>query len=77
MHEVQASSLAATRWHGGGTAVERQPFAPSDPHPDLQPFEAVQAAHALAIDRPALAPQERVNALVADPWPRERQLPNP
>ena len=49
--------LAASRLESQAASGSSRLHLGADPHPDLQPFEAVQAARAFAIDRPALAPQ--------------------
>lgn len=51
-------------------AVQRHVLAASHPHAHLRAFEAIEPAHALSVDPPALTAEQDVNAVVAEPRPR-------
>jgi hypothetical protein len=43
----------------------------------LQPLQSVQAIHAIPADAPAFAPEQDVNALIAESGPALREFTNP
>ena len=50
---------------------------PSDAHPQLQPFEAIQPPHPFLIHRPALPSQQHPDAQKTEPRAHVRDLANP
>jgi hypothetical protein len=56
--------------------MQAEPFAPSHPHPNLQPFEPIQAKNALAIDPPAFTSQQNVDAQVTEARTTQCNLAN-
>ena len=51
-------------------------FASPHPHAELQAIEAIEPPDSLAIDRPALPPQQHPDPHVAKPWPGMREIPD-
>ncbi len=46
------------------------------PHAELQAIEAIEPPDSLAIDRPALPPQQHPDSLIAEPRSGMGQIPN-
>lgn len=63
--------------HGRRPMVQGHGPSAANPHPYLQAFEPIQPVDGLAIDGPALAPQDNPNPLVPESRPRHRDLANP
>ncbi len=57
--------------------MEGDRFASPDAHPQLEPIEPIQSAHAFAVDEPAFAAEPHPNALIPKPGPGVRQISNP
>jgi len=57
-------------------AVRRRAIPARALAPEIEPFELVEAVHALVVDSPAFPPEQRVDAPVAVADPRERDLPD-
>jgi len=57
--------------------VQRHVLAPPDTHAELQPVEAIQPPHSLAVHRPAFAAEQHPDAQMSEPRPRVGELANP
>src|SRR5262252_10706095 len=77
MHEVHAPPFPGTRGARRRAPVQGDVLAPPDAHPELQPVEPIEPAHALAIHAPSLPAQQDPDAEVPKSRPRMGQLPDP
>src|SRR5882724_4222466 len=76
MHEVHAPALAGPGRHRRRAAVQGHVLASADPHAHLEPVEVIEPAHALTVDRPALAAQHP-DPEIAEARPRVGEVPDP
>lgn len=56
--------------------MQRDVFAPADPHAELQPIEAIEPTHALAIDDPPFPSQEDPDPQIPKAWTGMCQITN-
>jgi len=61
----------------GGAPVQGDVLAPPHAHAELQPVEAIQPTHPLAVHHPAFAAEQHPDAQMSEPRPRVGELANP
>src|SRR5437667_416188 len=75
--EVHAPPVRGPDGSRRRTAMERAVLSPPHTHAELQALQTVEAPHAFAIHRPALATQQDPDAQIPKTRPRVRELANP
>ena len=58
VHKIHVPAFVASLRNRCGTAMQAESFPASVTHADMQAFEAVQAVHAVVVDRQAFPTQQ-------------------